>query len=637
MISKLHAAARAYAKAGWPIFPICINAKNPACPNGVHDATTDLTQIDEWWNAGDWNIGFCPEGAGMCVVDEDTDKGGHYDATTIETVRTPHGRHFYYSGSLPPTSNKLAPHIDTRGRSSYVLVPPSIVDGFEYRATEPQFFPLQDYECSELPDWVKTKCETNAQVRDRSENIKGDAVDRPAAIKVFKRYLERNPIPPEGAGSDDAVYRAIARGRDLGLSDSSILGIIWLATGFDEEWIEGKLINVETYGQNEPGCDTPETGDEKWGGFARRYVSATESEEGITEADRDAWTPHDPRDPATMSELSFYDTEGMIPHSPEGAIGIIYGKRGDHKTNTILSMLSDTCADRILYAAGEGAYGVERDRISARPSLAGRIKILPRVPAFANPDDVRSFLNGCNRLGWEPEIIVLDTLATVLAGEDEQTAVTASYLTDNGPAGIIKREWNSTVIFIAHAGKDVAKGVRGSSGFEANADFVILVEADKDLRAIKCTCTKMRDGYDGHSTYWTYDATGVPVPRQISEEDYLKLIKPKETDDNTPIAMMIVPVLRSLKAYTFGTGLTRSQLADAMTEYELGPKPEDDDDHNGRSPWATKREQWYRSLNNAKRKAWAKKYYEEAFEFGSDKKEMVLKWFVPQEDHQDEM
>ncbi len=143
-MSPRHTTALAYAKLGIPIFPCRVNGKRPACPNGFKDATTDEDQIHRWWSIADYNIGLEPEKAGWCVVDIDPKNGGDaswehlitelHDQVTTRTVVTPSGgRHLYFHGSLPSTVSKLGPGIDTRGRGGYVLVPPSVIDGREYR------------------------------------------------------------------------------------------------------------------------------------------------------------------------------------------------------------------------------------------------------------------------------------------------------------------------------------------------------------------------------------------------------------------------------------------------------------------------------------------------------------------------
>lgn len=137
-LSPRHEAALAYARANIPVFPCVPNGKQPATSFGFKDATTDEATIDFWWQHHDYNVAIVPESAGWCVVDIDPEGLAWYEANrdrfpTTYTVRTPRGGlHLYYAGSLPPTASKLAPGVDTRGVGSYVLVPPSVVDGKSY-------------------------------------------------------------------------------------------------------------------------------------------------------------------------------------------------------------------------------------------------------------------------------------------------------------------------------------------------------------------------------------------------------------------------------------------------------------------------------------------------------------------------
>jgi RecA-family ATPase len=179
---------------------------------------------------------------------------------------------------------------------------------------------------------------------------------------------------------------------------------------------------------------------------------------------------------------------------PEGAIGILYGDSGSHKTNVAIALVLDAIFDRgarVCYAAGEGSYGVRKRRIPAHcrarnittEHLTGRFRVSPAVPLLAQPGDVNGFIEAQNDL--LPDIVVLDTLATATAGEDENAAVTAAMLTANGPVGRIRQELNALVLVLAHSGKDTNKGVRGHSGFKGNADAVLRVTADKDAGTIE--------------------------------------------------------------------------------------------------------------------------------------------------------
>src|SRR5699024_12797122 len=66
----LREAARAFAAAGVPVFPCAPRGKRPLIRDGqgFRDATTDLTQIDAWWQQSpEANIGI-PTGAASGVV-----------------------------------------------------------------------------------------------------------------------------------------------------------------------------------------------------------------------------------------------------------------------------------------------------------------------------------------------------------------------------------------------------------------------------------------------------------------------------------------------------------------------------------------------------------------------------------------
>jgi hypothetical protein len=47
--SKLHEAARWYARHGLPVFPLWPRSKKPITQHGFKDAVTDLEQIKTWW------------------------------------------------------------------------------------------------------------------------------------------------------------------------------------------------------------------------------------------------------------------------------------------------------------------------------------------------------------------------------------------------------------------------------------------------------------------------------------------------------------------------------------------------------------------------------------------------------------
>jgi len=93
---KLGPGAKYYAQLGWNVLPVhgvdprtakctCArnhkdpreNGKHPASANGQKDATTDLAQIDAWWQENpEYNIGVLARSSGFFVIDIDPRSGG---------------------------------------------------------------------------------------------------------------------------------------------------------------------------------------------------------------------------------------------------------------------------------------------------------------------------------------------------------------------------------------------------------------------------------------------------------------------------------------------------------------------------------------------------------------------------------
>lgn len=137
MSDFLEAALR-YAAEGYPVLPCKPRTKHPITKNGFHDASTDPTQIREWWakhpNA---NVAVVPGEGHSVVVDVDGPTG----RATLRTLGLPDpgrivvspgkggGFHYWYrlpDGAGIVQNGKPWPGIDIRGHNGYVMVPPSI-------------------------------------------------------------------------------------------------------------------------------------------------------------------------------------------------------------------------------------------------------------------------------------------------------------------------------------------------------------------------------------------------------------------------------------------------------------------------------------------------------------------------------
>jgi hypothetical protein len=132
-------AALAYARNGWPVFPL--DGKDPCVKRGFLVATTDEAQIRAWWSR--WpraNIGALPPG--LWALDVDVRRGGHRALLELErqheplplTTRQSTGRgdgseHWIF---VKPKDREVrqgadfAPGLDTRvGGRGYLVVAPS--------------------------------------------------------------------------------------------------------------------------------------------------------------------------------------------------------------------------------------------------------------------------------------------------------------------------------------------------------------------------------------------------------------------------------------------------------------------------------------------------------------------------------
>jgi hypothetical protein len=179
-------AALAYAKEGWPVFPVqcpikghcscgrpdCSSpAKHPLTRNGLKDATIDEARIRSFWRCfSTANIGIAtgklsPEAqqSGLLVLDVDPRHGGNASLSMLTQMhnRLPFtrlvltgggGRHYYFTTDeeLRSTVDLCGlSGLDVRASGGYVIAPPSRhISGTRYRFARPEV-PV-----APLPEWL---------------------------------------------------------------------------------------------------------------------------------------------------------------------------------------------------------------------------------------------------------------------------------------------------------------------------------------------------------------------------------------------------------------------------------------------------------------------------------------------------
>lgn len=192
---------------------------------------------------------------------------------------------------------------------------------------------------------------------------------------------------------------------------------------------------------------------------------------------------------------------------PKGEIGMIFGASGSGKSFwTIDLMLAIAYGHEwrgikpkqtpVLYIAAEGGNGIKK-RLKAyenrfeRP-LNGLMTVVDAAPNLSNPGDVEDLIELAG--SDYPGIIVIDTLACVSAGVDENSSQMGIIIE---ACKLLAKETGAMVILIHHTGKDVERGSRGWSGLKGAMDVEISISGlGYDTTKIAKIC-KQKDGEDG--------------------------------------------------------------------------------------------------------------------------------------------
>jgi RecA-family ATPase len=205
-----------------------------------------------------------------------------------------------------------------------------------------------------------------------------------------------------------------------------------------------------------------------------------------------------PADLAALPEPTWL-IDGILPSH---GFCVLYGEPGSGKTFVALSIALSVAADHcwcgkrtlggtVLYVAAEGIYGLKL-RVEAYQKKhdlrAENIRYLGAALNLLN-DDVGTFLATLQTAGLGPDLIVLDTLARLMVGADENTAKDMGLAI----AGIdrLRKETSAAVLAIHHTTKN-RQTERGSSALRGAAD--VMIECKRpDQGDVHFECAKMKD------------------------------------------------------------------------------------------------------------------------------------------------
>lgn len=243
------------------------------------------------------------------------------------------------------------------------------------------------------------------------------------------------------------------------------------------------------------------------------------------------WDLPEPKDDIESEERARDDGDSVFPlftvddlediHPPEFLIdellteqglAILYGAPGSGKSFIALDMAlriaygmewhgKATQRTGVLYIAGEGHVGLAK-RVKgwrfehAMEGASCPFLLLPVAVQMMEPKDVqkliRTIVAGMELVGEPVGLVIIDTVSRALTGADENTQETMSGFVH--ACGEIQNYIGGACLGIHHTGKEIARGMRGSSVLIGACDTSIKCEGNiKEDQRVTITVEKQKD------------------------------------------------------------------------------------------------------------------------------------------------
>ena len=547
-----------------PVFPVAVTwnearqkyDKRPMCVGGFLAATLDPDQITRWWaqfpNA---SIGGVPGRAGyVCSIPTMATT-----PLTSPTCRRPSplkrsvAAVTYISQRMRNSAiARWAPKIDTRCASGYVVLPPS-----------PGYTVVDNREPAAFPHWAVERLRKATAPAEPQEQVD------PIRLRHALARVDPNRYPGydewagmlaaiAGAGGDAELALEWSSGRlghwpcpdnycgddfDMDAKLASFARVDGPKAGF------GTICMPLTLPKSPPPAASANAGRDD---PAARFGGANGAEIPIE-------TP-----PPRKSRVNLLTEDDLfaMPDPEELVAGFImqnenvclYSEPKAGKTFVALDICLSLAAGLpvfgklpvlrpntpVVYLSAEGHAGMKR-RIKAWRQARG-IPNDRKLPFYYNVDvpeaergaqEVKDFVNGIRaKLGTEPALVVIDTMARSLGGLDENTnTAAAAYL---AITGALVQELKTTTLTLAHQGKTqpgkANNGIRGSSAFTGGFDAIWHLQKNADTGTAMLVAVALKDAENlGPHCFRVEPVTVVgmkngqgAVLRHITRDEYTK-------------------------------------------------------------------------------------------------------------------
>ena len=513
-----------YADKGWPIFPVMAGEKRPQIDRWQDRATTDYNTIEGWWDEWpDANIGFIPGLVDMMVLDLDPGHDmkeleanvGHIPETALYQTTPRGGSHLFYEiGShetVAPSASKLSPNVDVRSHNSYVLLHPSVTEAGTYEwagSGEPS------YRTDEMVRVAGAHREKNEE-----RDVWLIAPDLPENIKLAEQWLKYSAKHSvEGQGGDSLAIATANQLVGFGISEGMIPELLQLhwnqqcSPPWSYEELMTKAERAYRYHQSPPGNLTP-----AWQEAKRlNMFTAVEPVDTVSASEGREWGQGKFRmvDWAGMKDIKppSWLLENFIP---DGSYAMIFAPPASFKTFVALDIALTVAtgyavntahkavtSGPVLYLTSEGRSSIyQRARAWSAVHFSGQsvadFYLGDPVPGI-DTDAVDHVIASAKRANSrEYKLIVLDTVARSMQGQDENSSQGATMFT--AMVERLQRELGGpAVLVVHHTGKELGKGPRGSSAFMGDLDVAYSCIPTPDRQQVALKQTKLKDG-----TPWT--------------------------------------------------------------------------------------------------------------------------------------
>ena len=494
--------------------------------------------------------GSLKEGEALLLIDIDVKNGAlgpqtwqawldeHENGIEPETWRArtgSGGRHLYfrYPAHLKIYNTQEAFNgIDVRAEGGFVMAAPSphYMPGTVYKWED--IGPLEENDTlADAPDWLIAIC---MHIGERDKDDNGTDIPRKPRAEVVAAVEEINAFGKRTNGREAYMTRVVW-GAVLDLKRSAPM-----KPGQNES-MQAMLRAYEVYvahvktrlpTTNEEGLEREGRGlsefQSKWDRAMEQWDAKVSQEAAKERPERpfDAGPEEPPpSDTPKNGERFPFETVAdlrLLPPMkwlvkgwvPETAVGIFYGQWGTGKSFIGFDLLLHLAyglgewhdavlpaeAVDVLMIAREGHQGFV-GRIDAFKKHKGfsddpeRLRFMRAAVSFMREDEFKGLCDAIVATGIKFRLIVVDTVARVLAGVDtnEQQAVTLFM----ERCAILGRLTGAAVIGVHHQNK--SGSMMGSVYFEANSDFVFEISRPDDEGPLvngEIFCTKMKDGQD---------------------------------------------------------------------------------------------------------------------------------------------